>query len=337
MMINLLLLVPIFISLFLTLLITPYWIRKARQIGLVWPDMNKLNSEKTKVSGSGGIGVLVAFIASVLIYISYITFFLNVTDHLIEIFALLSVIVLLGGIGFIDDLLGWQRGGLSRRSRLLLVALSSIPLVAINAGKHTIGLPLVGTVDLGLIYPLFLIPIAIMGASTTFNFLAGFNGLEAGQGILLLGALSITAYITGNAWIAVLGLCMIAALAGFLLYNFNPARVFPGDVMTYPVGGLIAMMAIVGNFEKIAVFFFIPVIIEVVLKSRGKLIKQSFGLPNKDGSLGLRYPHLYSLNHVAMALMIKMNIKPTETKVVLSIWAFQLFIIIIGFILFMPR
>ncbi|HIF03136.1 MAG TPA: glycosyl transferase family 4, partial [Nitrospinaceae bacterium] len=33
------------------------------------------------------------------------------------------------------------------------------------------------------------IPLGIVGAATTFNFLAGFNGLETGQGILIFSGL----------------------------------------------------------------------------------------------------------------------------------------------------
>ena len=253
---------------------------------------------------------------------------------LVEVFALLTVVLLLSSIGFIDDLFGWRKGGLSRRTRLILTAFASIPLIAINAGKSSIVLPFFGQIDLGLMYPLFLIPLGIIGATTTYNFLAGFNGLEAGQGILILSASAIVAYFTGNSWLSVVAICMCFSLFAFLIFNFCPAKIFPGDVMTYPVGGLIAIMCIIGNFEKIAVFFFIPVIIEFFLKGRGKYIQQSFGKPNKDGSLDLRYEKIYGLTHLAIYLMKKFGIKATEIKVVLLIWTFQLIIILIGFFIF---
>ena len=178
------------------------------------------------------------------------------------------------GIGFVDDLLGWQKGGLSRRSRILLVAISAIPLMVINAGVQQISLFGV-ELNIGIIYALILIPIGIVGATTTFNFLAGFNGLEAGLGIITIAGLSIVSFFTGNSWLTVIGLCMCASLIGFLVYNKFPAKIFPGDVMTYGIGSIIGVMAILGNFEKITVFFFIPYIIEVILKSRGKLLKYS--------------------------------------------------------------
>ena len=286
MIINNFLIIPILVSFCVTLCLLPYWIKKAKEIGLLWEDMNKF--AKGKVSGSGGIMVSLGFVMGTLSYVAYRVFFLpNHNGSLVEIFSLLTVILILGSVGFIDDLLGWRKGGLSRRSRLFLVAMAAIPLVVINAGKSSITLPLWGSIDIGLLYPLILIPIGVMGATTTYNFLAGFNGLEAGNGIILLFSLAIVSFFTGNSWLSIIALCMCASLLAFLFFNFSPAKVFPGDSLTYSVGGLIAAMSILGNFEKIAIFFFIPYVLETLLKGRGKLKKYSFGKAMEDGTLDL--------------------------------------------------
>ena len=331
-MISYILLIPIIASFFITLFLIPSWIKKAKQIHLIWDDMNKISLPK--ISGSGGINVVLGFIIGVLIFIAYRVFYLKTNLFLIEILTILVVILSLLIIGLIDDLFGWQKGGLSISSRLILVALAAIPLIVINAGKSTISLPFFGIVELGIIYPLILIPLGIVGATTAFNFLAGYNGLEAGQGILILSALSLVSFFTGNPWLSIVLLCMIASLLAFLLFNFYPAKIFPGDSLTYAVGGLIALAAILGNFEKIAVFFFIPYILETVLKTRGKLKKHSFGNPLPDGSLDLKYNKIYGLEHLAILLMKKFKYKPTEKKVVYLIWAFQLALIFLGFIIF---
>jgi len=326
------LLIPILTSFLIVLFLMPFWIRKAKQIGLLWDDMNKWKSKK--VAGSGGLIVFVGFVLGVLLFIAYRVFYLKSNEFLIEILTALILISLLVIIGLIDDLLGWQRGGLSKRSRIIMIALASIPLMVINAGRAVISFPFIGQVDVGIIYPLIFIPLGIVGATTAFNMLAGFNGLEAGQGILLLLGLTIVSVYTGNPWLAIIALCMIAALLAFLYYNKHPAQVFPGDVLTYPLGGLIAIIAILGNFEKIAVFFFIPYIMEIILKSRGKLVKQSFGEPKRNYSLDLKYDKIYGLTHLSIYLFKKAGIKATENRVVYSILALQALIIIIGFIIF---
>jgi len=332
-MIAYILILPLAISLIVSLFLMPWWIRKVKFIGLVWDDMNKIKGEK--VAGSGGLIVLLAFLLSSLSYVAYRVFLLGTKNgSLVEIFAILVSVVFMGFIGFMDDLLGWKRGGLSIKSRILLVIFGAIPLIAINAGKSAINFPILGSMDLGLIYPLFFIPLGFLATTTTFNMLAGFNGLEAGQGVILLSGLGLVAYLTGNSWITVVCLCMVLALIGFLKYNWSPAKVFPGDVITYSVGALIAAVAIIGNFEKIAIFFYIPYIIEVVLKSRGKLEKNSFGKPMKDGTLDNQYSRIYSLNHLSILTLKKVGIKTTERNAVILILSFQLFIILLGLFIF---
>lgn len=329
---NYVLILPLAISLIVVLTLMPWWIRKVKSVGLVWDDMNKIKSEK--VSGSGGLIVLLAFLLSVLSYVAYRVFILESENgFLLEIFVILTMVTFMGFVGFIDDLFGWRKGGLSARSRILITIFGAIPLIAIKAGDSVANLPLLGLVDLGLIYPLLFIPLGVVATTTTFNMLAGFNGLEAGQGIILLSGLAFVSYLTGSAWLAFVCLCMVLALLGFFVYNKFPARAFPGDVMTYSIGVMIAAVAILGNFEKLAVFFYIPYIIEVILKSRGGLKKSSFGKPMKDGALDNQYNKIYSLNHLSISVLKKIGIKSTEENAVKMIWGFQLFIVILGIFL----
>jgi len=328
--VDIILLIPLLLSFFMALFLMPFWIKKAREIGLVWEDMNKPEHPKN-VAGSGGVSVFLAFILGVLTYIAIKTFYFKSKDNIIEIFASLSVILVISFIGILDDLLGWRRGGLSAKSRLALLLFASIPLIVINAGESN----LMG-IELGLLYPLVIIPIGIVGASATFNFLAGYNGLETSQGILILSALSLVTFTTGEKWLTIIVLCMIASLIPFYIFNKHPARVFPGNIVTYSVGGLIAIIAILGNLEKIAIFFFIPYILETILKVRGKLKKESFAKVNPDGSLEMPYEKIYGLEHLAIKILkkIKPSKKVCEKEVVYLINGFQILIIVLGMILF---
>lgn len=328
-----LLLIPIVLSFLLTMYALPKWIKKCRQVGYLWEDMNKLPRNKN-VAASGGIIVVISFILGVLSYIAIKTFILNQDDRTLQIFALLTVILILALVGFIDDVLGWTFKGLSIRFRLFLAFIASVPLVVINAGSKIINLPFFGAVNLGIFYPLVLIPVGIAGAATTYNFLAGFNGLEAGQGAIILSFLSLVSYLTGNPGLAVVGLCMVASLLVFYFYNKFPARVFPGDILTYSIGALIAGMAILGDFEKIAVFIFIPYIIETFLKLRGKLQKSSFGKVNEDNSLDVPYEKIYGTTHLSLWILKKFKKKIYEKEVVYLIFAYQIVICLLALIIF---
>lgn len=319
------------ISFLVTSLMLPKWIIQAKKYGFTGKDMNKYR--EVRAAEGGGLTVVAGFILGILIYVALKKFYFTSNENVIEIFAITTSILILALIGLIDGSLGWKIG-LRRRFRILLCLFAAVPLMVINAGQSAITIPLIGHVNMGLLYPLILIPLGIVATSTTFNFLAGYNGLESGQGIIMISALSLVAYLTGSTWLALIGLIMVFSLIAFWIYNKYPAKVFPGDVMTYPVGGMIAIMAILGNFERIALFFFIPYIIEVILKARGKLVKQSFGKPNKDGSLDLRYSKIYGLEHFVIYLHSKLGIKPTEKKVVCTIHVIQIVIIAFGFFLF---
>lgn len=321
-----LLVLALLVSFLLTLFFTPIWIRKAHQIGLIWEDMNKVGHPKN-VAGSGGVGVMLGFALGVLVYIAIKTFYFKTTDTVIGTFTVLTTILMVGFIGFMDDLLGWQKGGLSKRSRLALLICTAVPLMVINAGSST----MLG-INFGVLYPLFLIPLGVVGVSSTYNFLAGYNGLEAGQGVLILGALAFATWETGSPWLSVVALVMVSSLVAFYFFNKNPAKIFPGDVMTYSIGALIASIAILGNIEKAAAFFFIPYVIEVILKSRGRLKKHSFAGVNSDGSLEMPYDKIYGLEHLAICLLkkLKPSKKVYENDVVFVIHGFQILVIIIG-------
>ena len=327
--------IPIILSFFVTFLALPSWIRKARKAGLVWEDMNKYKQPKN-IAGSGGLIVVMGFVLGVLSYIAIKTFILETDVTTVEIFALLAATLIAAIVALADDILGWRHGGLSAKLRIILIFLAAVPLMVISAGSSTINIPFIGITNIGIIYPLLFIPIGMIGTIATFNFLAGYNGLEAGQGILIIGALSVVAFFTGSSWLSLIGLCMVVSLFAFLFFNKFPAKVFPGDTLTYSIGALIAIFAILGNFERIAVFFFIPYIAETFLKLRGKLKKQSFGLPQKDGSLELAYKKIYGLEHFAIWFLkrFKKGGKVYEKEVVYFIHIIQILIILLGFIIF---
>jgi UDP-N-acetylglucosamine--dolichyl-phosphate N-acetylglucosaminephosphotransferase len=330
---EILLLMPILISFLVTVIFLPKWIKKCNIVGLLWEDMNKPNHPKN-VASSGGIVVVMGFVLGILIYVAIKTFIFGTDGTNLEIFVLLSVILILSIVGLVDDLLGWKHGGLSVKFRIFLILMASIPLIVINVGDSQMIIPFFGLVNLGILYSLLIIPLGITGATATYNFLAGFNGLESGQGIIIISFMSFIAFITGSSWLALVGLCMVASLLVFYFYNKYPASVFPGDILTYSIGALIACMAIMGNFEKIAVFIFIPYILETILKLRGRLKMQSFAKPNKDKSLEMPYKKIYGMTHLSLFILKKFKKKVYEKDVVYLIFAFQLILCLISLLLF---
>ncbi|MBU4352551.1 MAG: glycosyl transferase family 4 [Nanoarchaeota archaeon] len=322
------------LSLIFVSFLMPHWIKRAKKAGLIGKDMNK--PDKREVAELGGIIVLFAFILGTLFYIAVDTFFIehtNLTSLLgrdLTIMAALATILLVGIIGMVDDILGWKIG-LRQMQKPFLVLFASLPMVVVNAGHSTLALPLIGQINIGVLFPLLVVPIAISAAANGFNMLAGYNGLEAGMGTIILSILSFLAWKNNNPHIAVMGLCMVFALIAFYYFNKFPAKVFPGNTLTYSVGAMVAVLAITANLERAALFLFIPYFIELILKARGKMQKESFAKVNEDGSLETPYNKVYGLEHLSIKLLKKIKNKVYEKDVVYSIFAFEILLGIIYF------
>ncbi len=311
------------ISFFVTLYIIPYLIRYLYAIGIIVKDMNK--KDKPFVPISGGVAVFIGIFASIMGLIFIQTFFYRApADFLILFFVVLTCLFIITFVGFIDDMI-IDRGknhsrGLKQWQKPLLTLSAAIPLMVLNAGTKEVGLPFFGVVDFGLFYTFFLIPLGVVGAANMVNLLAGFNGMEAGMGLVYTFMLGLFAYVNDRYIAAVLAFSCFAALLAFYYYNRYPAKILPGDSLTYLLGGVIACIAILGNIEKAAIISSIPFFIEFLLKLRSRLKAQSYGY-FKDGKVHSFYNDaVYSIPH-----LFTRTGKYTEKQVTYFMMAIQLF------------
>lgn len=281
-------------SFFISLYLTKIWIRAAKSFGMTGIDRNKIDGKQ--VSEEGGIAVLFGILSGIFVYIFFKTFYLETETHLTLIFAVMCSLLFAGFLGFIDGAIRWKKG-LKQWQKPFLTLPAAIPLMVLAAGHSTMILPFFGRTDVGILYPLIFIPIGIMGAANGFNMLAGMNGLEAGMGTIILSTIGIAAFLTGVPWVSLIAFSAVAALLAFLIFNKYPAKVFPGDSLTYSIGALIAITVILGNMERIGLFLFAPYFIELVLKARYKFKAESFGIPQPDGTLKIP-EKIGSLTHI---------------------------------------
>jgi UDP-N-acetylglucosamine--dolichyl-phosphate N-acetylglucosaminephosphotransferase len=310
----------LFMSFFITFIITPFWIRRARNAKLVGHDVHK--QDKPEVAEVGGLCVIAGFVVSLLFYVSTRIFSHNSSENLLFIFATIIAIFIAASIGFVDDILGWKIG-LRARYKIILTFFIALPIMVINAGHAEMTFPLLGVINFGILYPLVVVPFAIMGASNGFNMIAGYNGLETLQAIAIITTLTLITYINGPRYVALMGACMIMALLAFYIYNRYPAKIFPGDALTYPLGALIAIMAILGDVEKYALILFIPYFIELILKARGRMKKESFAKLDQEGNLLPPYEKWYGIEHIAIEFLRKNRGKATEVSTVYTLVLFQ--------------
>ncbi len=316
------------LSFAITYAITPVMIRKMAARGITGKDMNKL--ARPEVAEMGGISILLGVSLGIITATFISTYLGYLKADLAILFASFLTIILVGFIGVIDDLIGWRKG-IRQWQHALFPLFAALPLMAVNAGTHDIIIPFLGSVQLGAFYSLLLVPIGITGASNAFNMLAGFNGLEAGLGIIIVSTLSVIAALYGEPEALIIGVAIVGALLAFLRYNWFPAKVFGGDSLTMMIGAGIATISIVGNMEKVGVAIIALYWIEFALKAKGKFQGESFGIPQKYGYLA-PHPKGGSLTHIMMSLG-----NFTEVQVVRRFLALQLAISAAVFIMFYYR
>ena len=79
-----------------------------------------------------------------------------------------------------------------------------------------------------------------------YNFMDGANGLAGGMAVFGFAAYALAASLAGQFDLAIWSACIAAAAGGFLAFNFDPARIFMGDVGSVPLGFLAAALGLQG-------------------------------------------------------------------------------------------
>lgn len=76
------------------------------------------------------------------------------------------------------------------------------------------------------------------------NLIDGVDGLAAGIGLVACTLFGIWFYLAGNIPISLLAFTLGGALFGFLVFNFNPAKIFMGDSGSLTIGAILSVLSI---------------------------------------------------------------------------------------------
>lgn len=138
----------------------------------------------------------------------------------------------------------------------------------------------------------------IMAVSNGSNLNDGMDGLCAGNSAIMSIALVILTYVSSHVEYAayfnimhipgceelvVFGAAFVGALIGFLWYNAFPAQIFMGDTGSLPIGGIIAVIAIIIRKELL-----LPIICFVFLIESISVLGQNF-FAKKGNRIGKKY------------------------------------------------
>jgi len=223
----------------------PLVIKLAHRLGAIdQPDNRKVHS--VAMPRLGGLAIFMAFIIVML-------FIVKVSGPFLGIIYGGCIIFLVGMLDDIYQLSPWVK----------LVGQIIATSVAVYFGVviHFVNNPFDGALYLGyLSMPLTFL--WIVGISNAINLIDGLDGLAAGVSGIAGITMGVVALLQGQTLVAWLAFILVAAILGFLPYNFYPARTFMGDGGSNFLGFTLACLAVTGLAKSTAIIsLLIPIVI----------------------------------------------------------------------------
>lgn len=211
----------------LSLSILATWL--IRKIGLVWsvvaqPTDQRWHRQKTPILG--GISIYFSFLAGYLLFVP------REDEFLVLLLGASSMFLL----GLIDDF--WE----------IDPYLKLITQICAGAVLASFGV-LLQVSDIEILNWLVSV-VWLVGITNAFNLLDNMDGLCAGIALIAGFYRLILCSINGHESGVILSLVFLGAVAGFLLFNFNPASIFMGDAGSLFIGLLLAGMTISANHSQ---------------------------------------------------------------------------------------
>jgi UDP-GlcNAc:undecaprenyl-phosphate GlcNAc-1-phosphate transferase len=147
---------------------------------------------------------------------------------------------------------------LRARTKLILQVVLALAVAGAGLSINYINLGGPRVIQLGILA----VPVTVLwlvGMQNTMNLLDGVDGLAAGvaaivAGALLLAAVNRVQQDPGQFEVVLLCAALIGACAGFLIFNFHPARIFMGDGGAHFLGLALGMLSVYGIAKGAVVF-----------------------------------------------------------------------------------
>ena len=254
-------------------LIIPLVKKIASHIGAIdIPDKRKVHS--VPMPRLGGIGIYMGFLLGYMIFGEQTT---QMNSVLIGSFVLLVT-------GMIDDIK-------PLKAKHKLIGQIAAALIVVFYGEILIrdisffGFNIYFTWSSYPITVLF-----ILGCINCMNLIDGLDGLAGGISSIFFLTIGIIAYLQGRTGLTViLTFIMLGSTLGFLVHNFNPAKIFMGDSGSMFLGFIISVITLLGFKSIITSSIIIPLCILIVpildtlcAILRRKLKGESISTPDKS-------------------------------------------------------
>ena len=248
-------------TIFMAVVLTPLVRFLALRIGAVDnPNARRIN--KVPMPSAGGLAIFISFAISSLVFlpliVTHVHFFDTYFEYVLPIVVAGAVIIL---TGLIDDVR--ELAPLPKILGILFAAL----IIWFFTDFHfdSFKIPFGGPL---LVFPtwlaFFLTVLWIVGITNAINLIDGLDGLVAGVSIISLLTMGIVSYFflhDSNIFLSLTIFVLVAAIAGFLPYNYHPAIIYLGDTGALFIGFMIGVFSLQGLKNSTAVAVVTPIII----------------------------------------------------------------------------
>lgn len=216
---------------------TPSLIKVAKLKHLVDEPSEDRKMHHSSIPTIGGIMIFSAFLFSCFLWFPDNT----ESPEIISPFLLLMAsLVLLFFVGVKDDIIG-----MSPTKKLVAHFIVGFILVAMGGIKIT---SMHGLFGMDVIFPEYaqlLISIFVyIVVVNSINLIDGVDGLASGIGLVASLVFGFWFYFAGAPHWALVSFALSGALFGFLIFNFNPARIFMGDSGSLTIGAILSVLTI---------------------------------------------------------------------------------------------
>ena len=252
-----------------------------RRMALHWGIVDVPNARKihrAPIPLLGGVAIYCGTVIAILAFVE--------SPSRGQILGILAASTLLLVVGILDD-----RHLLHHQVKLFVaMPLAAVTLVALGVRTHLpsafVHGPLGPILDIGLTF------FWVVGITAAYNIFDHMDGLASGVTAIASLFFTILAIREGQVLVATLGAALLGGTLGFLLWNFNPAKIFMGDGGAMFLGFMVATLGLKLRLRDLpeATSWMIPVLLLIVpifdttlvsiSRSRRGLIP--FASPGKD-------------------------------------------------------
>src|SRR5208337_4777769 len=177
-----------------------------------------------------------------------------------QIFGILAASTLLLVVGILDD-----RHLLHHQIKLFVaMPLAALTLLVLGVKTHVASAFLPG--PMGPILDIGLTLFWVVGITAAYNIFDHMDGLASGVTAIASLFFTILALREGQVLVATLGAALLGGSLGFLMWNFNPARIFMGDGGAMFLGFMAATLGLKLRLDDVpeATSWMIPVLLLIV-------------------------------------------------------------------------